>query len=72
VHSFRDQGIITLTDAIAERAADEFRRLGSPRRRAADVVIGVTAVSYGATLLTRNRGDFADIEGLVVEGGNTR
>ncbi|HKY34567.1 MAG TPA: type II toxin-antitoxin system VapC family toxin [Polyangiaceae bacterium] len=64
---FGDQGIIALTEAIAERAGEEFRRLGSPRRRAADVVIGITAVSYGARLVTRNRTDFEDIHGLELE-----
>lgn len=64
---FGDQGVIALTDAIAERAAEEFRRLGSPRRRAADIVIGATAVSYGATLVTRNREEFDDLEGLNLE-----
>jgi len=44
-----------------------FRRLGSPRRRAADIAIGVTAVSHNATLLTRNARDFAGNPGLEVE-----
>ena len=64
---FGDQGIIPWTDQLAERAGDEFRRLGSPRRRAADVAIGVTAASCGATLLTRNRVDFEEISELEVE-----
>jgi predicted nucleic acid-binding protein len=64
---FGDEGIIALTDLLAERAAEEFRRLGSPRRRAADIAIGVTAASYGATLLTRNHGDFDGISELDVE-----
>jgi predicted nucleic acid-binding protein len=64
---FGDQGVIALTDALAERAAEEFRRLGSPRRRAADIAIGATAASFGATLLTRNREDFEGIEGLQLE-----
>lgn len=60
-------GIVPFDDVIAERAADVFHRLGSPRRRAADVAIAVTAVVRGATLLTRNGRDFADIDGLTVE-----
>lgn len=64
---FGDQGIIPLTDMLAERAGEEFRRLGSPRRRAADVAIGVTAASYGAVLLTRNHGDFEGISELEIE-----
>jgi predicted nucleic acid-binding protein len=64
---FGDQGVIAFTETLAERASDEFRRLGSPRRRAADIAIGVTAASCGATLLTRNRADFADISALDLE-----
>lgn len=64
---FGDEGIVALTDVLAERAGDEFRRLGSPRRRAADIAIGVTAASYGATLLSRNRDDFANIADLELE-----
>jgi predicted nucleic acid-binding protein len=64
---FGDQGIIPFSDLLAERAGDEFRRLGSPRRRAADVVIGVTAAAYGARLLTRNRGDFDQIADLELD-----
>jgi predicted nucleic acid-binding protein len=62
-------------DLLAERAGEEFRRLGSPRRRAADVAIGVTAASYGAILLTCNHGDFEGISQLeleVVEAGFQR
>ena len=65
---FGDEGIIAFTEPLAERAADEFRRLGSPRRRAADVAIGVVAKRREAVLLTRNVGDFDDLEGLHAEG----
>jgi predicted nucleic acid-binding protein len=64
---FGDHGVIPLSEALAELAADEFRRLGSPRRRAADVAIGVTAAGCGATLLTRNGPDFEDIATLEIE-----
>jgi hypothetical protein len=43
------------------------RRLGSPRKRAADVAIGVTAVLRGAPLVTRNAKDFRGIDGLTIE-----
>ena len=72
---FGDEGIVAFNEPLAERAAEEFRRLGSPRRRAADVAIGVVAERRDAVLLTRNAGDFADVEGLRVEGaasGTTR
>lgn len=59
-------GIIPLTDEIATAAAAVFRELGSPRRRAADIAIGVTALRTQATLVTRNASDFADIRGLAV------
>jgi predicted nucleic acid-binding protein len=65
---FDEHGIVPFSEEIAAAAADQFRRLGSPRRRAADVAIGVTARSRGAILLTRNARDFAGIDGLVTEG----
>ena len=64
---FGDGGIVGFTDALAEAAADQFRRLGSPRRRAADIAIGVAAVSRNATLVTRNARDFAGIDGLELD-----
>ena len=62
-----NDGVVELSEALAVRAADAFRALGSPRKRAADVAIGVTAASLGATLVTRNRRDFAGIPDLIVE-----
>ncbi|MEW6280536.1 MAG: type II toxin-antitoxin system VapC family toxin [Candidatus Eremiobacterota bacterium] len=56
-----------LTEEIASRSGDVFRSLGSPRNRAGDIVIGVTALLAGATLLTRDRRDFEGIPGLRVE-----
>ena len=64
---FTDEGIIPLSEQIASAAAEVFRQLGSPRRRAADIVIGVTAASRNATLLTHNARDFFDIPKLYVE-----
>ncbi len=61
---FSDDGIIPFSEDIAAETAEVFRRLGSPRRRAADFAIGVTALTFRAGLLTRNRRDFAGIEGL--------
>jgi predicted nucleic acid-binding protein len=65
---FFDDGIIPFSEELAAIAGDTFRSLGSPRRRAADVAIGVTAAALGATLLTRNANDFAGIPHLQVEG----
>jgi predicted nucleic acid-binding protein len=64
---FGEDGIVALTEAFAVVAGDEFRKLGSPRRRAADVAIGVVARECGATLVTRNRADFHGIDGLVLD-----
>ncbi len=65
---FPEDGVIPLSEELAEAAGEVFRRLGSPRRRAADTAIGVTASELGALLLTRNRRDFAGIPNLEVEG----
>lgn len=64
---FGEEGVIAFDEGLAETAGDEFRKLGGPRQRAADIAIGVTARSKGATILTRNEGDFANIPGLSVE-----
>lgn len=60
-------GIVPLSEELAARAADVFRQLGSPRKRAADIAIGVTAAALGARLLTRNKRDFAGIPHLTLE-----
>lgn len=62
-----EHGIVPFSEALASQAADVFRRLGSPRRRAADVAIGVTAAVCEAMLLTRNARDFAGIPELDLE-----
>jgi predicted nucleic acid-binding protein len=64
---FTEDGIIPFSEDLAEAAADQFRRLGSPRKRAADIAIGVVARSRNAVLLTRNARDFAGIDDLVIE-----
>ena len=63
-----EEGIVPLTEELAGRAGDVFRRLCSPRRRANDIAIGVTALVCDATLLTRNIADFGGIDGLRVAG----
>jgi predicted nucleic acid-binding protein len=62
-----EDGIGAFSEALAAEAAEGFRRLGSPRKRAADVAIGVTAAVHDAVLVTRNARDFAGIPGLRVE-----
>ena len=64
---FADDGIVPFSEQIASAAAEVFRQLGSPRRRAADIAIGVTAALRGATLISRNARDFAGIPSLSVE-----
>lgn len=64
---FPGGGIIPLSEELAQLAGEVFRILGSPRRRAADIAIGVTSAARDALLLSRNAGDFAGISGLEVE-----
>ncbi len=64
---FFEDGVVPFSEELALLAAEVFRSLGSPRRRAADVAIGVTAATMGACLLTRNAGDFAGIPHLELE-----
>ena len=64
---FAEEGVVPFSEALAGLAGDVFRRLGSPRRRAADVAIGVTAAAHDAVLLTRNARDFAGIPDLELE-----
>lgn len=69
---FAEDGIIPLSEELAAEAAECFRRLGSPRRRTADIAIGITASAFKARLLTRNGRDFAGIPGLEIEEAGTR
>ncbi len=64
---FFDDGIVPLSEELAAQSARTFRDLGSPRRRAADIAIGVSAAAFGARLLSRNAADFADIPNLDLE-----
>jgi predicted nucleic acid-binding protein len=64
---FGDEGIVPLDERVAARAGEVFRLLGSPRKRGADIAIGVTAALADAALLTRNRRDFAGIPELRIE-----
>ncbi len=64
---FFEDGIVPFSEELAALSADVFRSLGSPRRRAADIAIGVTAASMEARLLTRNARDFAGIPYLEVK-----
>jgi predicted nucleic acid-binding protein len=69
---FFEDGIVGFSEELAAAAAEAFRRLGSPRRRAADVAIGATAAALDAVLLTRNARDFAGIDGLRVKVASGR
>lgn len=64
---FFEDGIIPFSEEIAAISAEVFRSLGSPRRKAADIAIGVTASCMDAVLLTRNADDFAGIPRLRTE-----
>ena len=65
---FFEDGIVPFSEDLASISADVFRSLGSPRKRTADIAIGVTAAAMDAVLLTRNVKDFAGIPTLKVEG----
>ena len=64
---FGNDGIVPFSEDLAAAAAEMFRALGSPRKRAADIAIGTTAAVAGALLLTRNAKDFTGIHDLTVE-----
>src|SRR5689334_2654620 len=64
---FGVDGVVPFDETLAAQTAEVFRRLGSPRRRAADIAIGVTAAAAAAVLLTRNSRDFAGIPDLELE-----
>jgi predicted nucleic acid-binding protein len=65
-------GVIAFSEGLAVQAADVFRRLGSPRKRSADIAIGVTAAAQAAVLVTRNARDFAGIPDLRLETAGPR
>ena len=67
-----EEGVVAFSEGIADESAEAFRRLGSPRKRAADVAIGITAAAHDAVLLTRNIRDFAGIRNLRVEAARKR
>ncbi len=62
-------GVIDFGESAAARAADIFRRLGGPRRRAADVAIAAVAIGRSARLLTGNTRDYTGIEELLLGRG---
>lgn len=62
-----EEGIVPFSEELARESAEVFRRLGSPRRRAADIAIGVTASAAEAVLLSCNATDFAGIPNLTLE-----
>ncbi len=59
-------GVVPFDEKLAASAADVFRRLGSPRKRAADVAIAVTALGRDARLLSGNTRDYSGIDGLAL------
>ncbi len=64
---FSEDGVVPFSEDLAAIAGEVFRGLGSPRRRGADIAIGVTAAGMEARLLTRNGRDFAGIPYLEIE-----
>ena len=61
---FPKSGVVPFSEQLAEQSATVFRQLGSPRKRAADVAIGVSAAAFGAQLFTCNHKHFAGIPNL--------
>ncbi len=59
-------GIVPFGEELATAAAELFRRLGSPRKRAVDLAIAASAIARGARLLTANTRDYSGIEGLLL------
>lgn len=59
-----EEDIVPFDAGLAQLAAETFRRLGSPRRRANDIAIGTTAVADEAELWTLNASDFDGIANL--------
>ena len=62
-----EDGIVPFSEDLASISSEVFRSLGSPRKRSADIAIGVTAAAMDALLLARNDRDFAGIPSLRVE-----
>ena len=52
--------------AAAARIRAKLERAGTPRGPM-DTLIAGTALAHGATLVTRNRGEFSRVEGLQIE-----
>jgi predicted nucleic acid-binding protein len=69
---FFEDGIVPFSEELAAIAAEVFRNLGSPRRRAADIAIGVMAAAMDAVLLTCNERDFAGIPGVEIDAVRER
>jgi predicted nucleic acid-binding protein len=61
-----EDDLVAFDATLALASAETFRRLGSPRRRANDIAIGITAVASGAILWTLNPDDFAGIPNLAL------
>lgn len=61
-----EEDVLPFDANLAQAAAETFRRLGSPRRRANDIAIGTTAAADEAELWTLNASDFEGIPNLRV------
>ena len=61
-----EDDVVAFDAVLAQIAAETFRRLGSPRRRANDIAIGTTAAAERAILWTLNAQDFVGVPELQV------
>ncbi len=59
-----EDDVVAFDAVLAQRSAETFRRLRSPRRRANDIAIGTTAAAHSAMLWTLNPSDFVDVPDL--------
>jgi predicted nucleic acid-binding protein len=59
-----EEDVLPFDAHLAQVAAETFRRLGSPRRRANDIAIGPTAAADEAELWTLNASDFEGVPNL--------
>jgi predicted nucleic acid-binding protein len=56
--------VVPFDESAAETAAELFRAMGRPRRRAFDVAIAAVAIDRRARLLTAKTRDYSGIDGL--------
>lgn len=64
------QGVLSFDELRASQAAELFRLLEGRKRHGVDIAIAAAALDRDATLLTCNAKDYADVEGLLIDGAH--